>query len=60
MIAGEHDFPAFSRDSYRATLGSWYADATVEMIRNSGHYPMSESPPFFARMVEEFIAARAS
>ena len=57
VIAGTHDFPAFSKAGYEASIGSWYRDARVELLESSGHYPMSELPPYFARVIEDFLTA---
>lgn len=59
VIAGAHDFPAFSTENYEQTIGSWYEDAQVELFENAGHYPMSETPPYFAKVVEDFFARHA-
>jgi len=58
VIAGQHDFPAFSPQVYESSIGGWYTDATIELVANAGHYPMSETPPYFAKLVEDFIEAR--
>lgn len=57
VIAGEHDFPAFSKENYESSIGTWYNDVRIEVLANSGHYPMSETPPYFARVVEDHLSA---
>ncbi len=59
VVAGEHDFPAFSKASYEATIAKWYRDARISLLENAGHYPMSETPPIYARTVEDFLHERA-
>lgn len=55
VIAGKHDFPAFSAENYKISIGTWYENIRVEVFENAGHYPMSETPPYFARIVEDFL-----
>ncbi len=56
VLAGAHDFPAFTAETYEASIGRWYKSVRVECIENAGHYPMSEAPPYFAHVVESFLA----
>ena len=59
VIAGAHDFPEFSAENYQKSIGTWYEDVRIELFENAGHYPMSETPPYFARVVEDFLGAHA-
>jgi pimeloyl-ACP methyl ester carboxylesterase len=56
-VVGRHDFMAFTEDAIRSTLGRWLPSLTVQVIESAGHHPMLETPPYFARVVEDFIAA---
>ena len=55
VVAGAYDFPAFSKLAYEASVGTWYENVSFEEL-HCGHYPMVETPPHFARVVEDFVA----
>ncbi|MCH9647483.1 MAG: alpha/beta hydrolase [Deltaproteobacteria bacterium] len=57
VIAGAHDFPTFSKEGYEQSIGQWYLDSRIDLFANAGHYPMSETPPYFAQTVEAFFQA---
>lgn len=58
IVVGAHDFPAFTSEAYEGTLRKWYRNTKMEVFRDAGHYPMSESPPRFAQLVEHFFASQ--
>jgi pimeloyl-ACP methyl ester carboxylesterase len=58
VVIGEHD-PAVNEDVMRATYLAWYPNAQFEIIRNSGHYPMQETPVHLATTVERFMSSHA-
>lgn len=60
VLLGENDLPAFQPESIRATFGVWYPNLTVVVSPNAGHYPMQETPPFYATTVEAFLKGQAA
>ncbi|MEE1736581.1 alpha/beta hydrolase [Streptomyces sp. BE147] len=54
VIVGEHDL-ALTADVMRATWLSFYPNAELEEIANSGHYPMYETPVVLATAIETFL-----
>jgi pimeloyl-ACP methyl ester carboxylesterase len=55
VVVGEHD-PALTADVMRATWLQWYPNATIEVLSNSGHYPMDETPIALATLIERFLS----
>ena len=56
VIVGEHD-AALPPELMKATYLAWYPNATLEIIANSGHYPMNEAPVALAQSIESFLRA---
>lgn len=56
VIVGRQDFAAFSEATLRKTLGQWFRYVEFAAIDDAGHHPMSETPPRFVALVEEFLA----
>jgi pimeloyl-ACP methyl ester carboxylesterase len=54
VAIGEHDL-ALTKDVMNATFMQWYPNAKLEVIANSGHYPMLETPVYLATIVEKFM-----
>ena len=54
VFVGEHD-PSLSAPVMRATWLTHYPDAELEVLSNSGHYPMYEIPIAFATALESFL-----
>lgn len=56
-LLGRHDIPAFTEEVMQQTLGQWFRNLTIEVIESSGHYPMTETPPYFVAAIERFMAS---
>ena len=48
VILGENDLPFFQSDYIASTFGKWYSNLKVVVSPNAGHYPMQETPVFYA------------
>ncbi|MGD1875879.1 MAG: alpha/beta fold hydrolase [Kiloniellaceae bacterium] len=57
VILGQNDLPFFQPDYIAGTFGKWYADLTVVVSPNAGHYPMQETPVFYASVVDAQLKA---
>jgi len=58
VLVGEHD-PGLNEGFMRDTWLRWYPDASVEVLRNAGHYPMDETPVALATSIESFLSPLA-
>ena len=54
VLVGEHD-NAISKAVVDATLSNYLKNCKVEVIKNSGHYPMNETPVYLASTMENFL-----
>jgi pimeloyl-ACP methyl ester carboxylesterase len=54
VIVGEHD-SALNEPTMQATFGQWYPRCSVEVLANSGHYAIDETPVALATSVERFL-----
>ena len=54
VIVGEFD-PTLTVEVMQSTWQSWYPNAVLETISNSGHYPMNEAPLALAASVQTFL-----
>jgi pimeloyl-ACP methyl ester carboxylesterase len=55
VFVGEHDL-ALTRELMEGTWMKLYPNAELEVLANSGHYPMYEIPVAFAKAMEAFLA----
>lgn len=55
-LLGANDLGAFQPENIEATFGAWYPNLTVVVSENAGHYPMQETPPFYATTIEAFLS----
>lgn len=55
VLAGAHDFEFFSLKNLQALLGPNVPHARYEMLHDAGHFPMSETPLRFVRLIEDFF-----
>lgn len=54
VLVGDRD-PGIDEAAMRRSFLTWYADATLSVLADCGHYPMQERPPAFAAIVEAFL-----
>lgn len=55
-VAGEEDAPPMRSDAVTQSLSGLCPDLAVVALRDSGHYPMQETPPRLVAVVEGFVA----
>ena len=58
VLYGEFD-NGIGEDLVRNVYPGLYPHAEIEKIGNSGHYPMQETPIYFATRLQSFISAAA-
>ena len=58
ILIGDKD-PGFDEEVMNRTFLAWHPNASLHVIRNCGHYPMQECPPYFATTVENFLSKAA-
>ncbi|CAB3725075.1 alpha/beta fold hydrolase [Trinickia soli] len=54
VLVGEHD-PTFNAGLMAETYLRRYPRATLEILKNAGHYPMNETPLALATAIESFL-----
>lgn len=54
LFIGEHD-PTLTPELMTRTWLAWYPRATLETLRNTGHYPMYEVPVALATALEDWL-----
>ena len=59
VLIGEHD-PAFDAALMARTYLRRYPHATVDVLRNAGHYPMNETPLALVAAMEAFLLDTAA
>ena len=57
VILGQNDLPFFQPDYIEGTFGTWYPNLTIVVSPNAGHYPMQETPVFYASAVDAHLKA---
>lgn len=56
-VTGEHDSEPMRRDAAARGLAPLASALEVVEVPACGHYPMQETPPWFLRILERFLAA---
>ena len=56
VLIGQHD-GGINEDFVRATFPSMYPQVELEILPNSGHYPMLETPVWLVSVMERFLSA---
>jgi pimeloyl-ACP methyl ester carboxylesterase len=59
VLVGEHD-STFNVELMTETWLRRYPLATIEVLRNAGHYPMNETPLALVRAIEDFLVETAT
>jgi len=54
VLVGEYD-QAITADAMTHSLLEWYPNATFDIIGNSGHFPMAETPVRLATLMEDYM-----
>lgn len=54
VLVGEYD-QAITADAMTHSLLEWCPNATFDIIQNSGHFPMSETPVRLAKIMEDYL-----
>jgi len=54
VIVGQYD-GAINEPTMQATFAQWYKHCQIEVMPNSGHYPMNETPVALATSMEAFL-----
>jgi 3-oxoadipate enol-lactonase len=55
VVVGENDADGLDEATMRETFLAWHPNAELAVMENCGHYPMQESPPRFATVIEGFL-----
>jgi len=56
VLLGKNDLPAFQPASIKSTFGAWYPNLSIVVTPNAGHYPMQETPVFYATSIEAHMS----
>lgn len=59
VILGANDLPFFQPEYIQGTFGKWYPNLTIVTAPNAGHYPMQETPAFYASAVDKALKQAA-
>lgn len=59
VVVGEHDADGLNAAAMQKTFLAWHPNAELVEMADCGHYPMQESPPRFAAVIERFLNRQA-
>lgn len=54
VVTGDRD-PGLDEAAMRRTFLAWHPNAELCEIGNCGHYPMQECPPYFVKIIEDYL-----
>jgi pimeloyl-ACP methyl ester carboxylesterase len=55
VMVGENDADGLNEAAMQETFLAWHPNAELVVMNDCGHYPMQESPPRFATVIENFL-----
>lgn len=55
VIVGANDAEGHSVEVMERTFKKFYPHVEIKVIQDSGHYPMQETPPTLATLIEDFV-----
>ncbi|GAB4193285.1 MAG: hypothetical protein Tsb0015_15950 [Simkaniaceae bacterium] len=55
VLAGEYDAEGHRMPAMKETFGKWLPKCEFQLIKNSGHYPMQETPVFLSSQIDSFL-----
>jgi len=58
VLVGEHD-PVYTADAMEQSMLAWLPQASMQVIPNTGHYPMDETPIDLVTRMEAFMREHA-
>ncbi|TLX70029.1 alpha/beta hydrolase [Pseudomonas nicosulfuronedens] len=59
VIVGDKD-PGLDAIAMESTFLAWHPNAELQVFYGCGHYPMQESPPRFATVIENFLTRHST
>lgn len=59
VVVGENDAEGLDAAAMNDTFLAWHPNAELVVMANCGHYPMQESPPRFATVIETFLSRQS-
>jgi pimeloyl-ACP methyl ester carboxylesterase len=60
IVTCEEDAPPFRAEALEASMKPRYPSARLVSFKESGHYPMQETPPLLATTIESFLGERSA
>lgn len=60
VFLGADDLPFFQPDYIGNTFGKWYPNLKVVVAENAGHYPMQQTPVFYASALDAHLKAQTN